>query len=69
MAKKARRFVAKADNNGLWRIWNKKAKRWWGEYYTTRPDELIDELNGEKQSEVINSLLRVIQSAGNNRSV
>ncbi|PID62196.1 MAG: hypothetical protein CR974_03820 [Gammaproteobacteria bacterium] len=63
MAKKARKFVAKADNNGLWRIWDKKAKKWWGEYYTTRPDEL----NGEKRPEVINSLLRVIQLARNNR--
>ena len=61
MAKTTRRFVAKAEAGKGWGIWNKKAKKWWGERYRDRPDKLIDELNGEKRPDVITQLSRTLQ--------
>jgi len=57
MAKTSRRNIAKAEVGKGWRIWNKKANKWWGEWSQHRPDQLIDELNGEKRPGVIVELL------------
>lgn len=29
-----------------YRIWDNRARRWWGDPYELCPDELIEELNG-----------------------
>jgi hypothetical protein len=34
---------------GGYRVWNSKARRWWGDLYEVRPDELPDELNGARR--------------------
>ena len=47
MGKKRRRFVGKGVPKG-YKIWDNKIKRWWGETYQHYPDELIKELNGDK---------------------
>ncbi|WP_445364573.1 hypothetical protein ACJJIQ_10650 [Microbulbifer sp. ANSA003] len=61
MGKKSRRFVAKAYPGGVWRVWNKKLKKYWGQEYKRRPDELIDELNGEKRCDVLTKLSKHLQ--------
>ena len=48
---------------GGWRIWNKKAKKWWGQLYERQPDELLEELNGLKRPEVITKLTTMYQKA------
>ena len=60
MGKPNRRFVAKGVPGG-WRIWNKLANRWWGQFYEKQPDELVAELNGQKRPEVLVELNRRYQ--------
>lgn len=67
MGKPVRKYVAKAEPGGLWRIWNKKSRQWWGEYYKRRPDELIDELNNAKRPDVIINLTKQLQIERNER--
>ncbi len=43
---------------GGYRIWDNKARRWWGELYELCPDDLLDELNGEGNYEKITALLK-----------
>ena len=43
---------------GGWRIWDGKARRFWGELYELQPDELVAELNGGKRPDVIAALTR-----------
>jgi hypothetical protein len=45
------RYVAKTCGEGLWRVWDRKRKSWWGNPFGFFPDALLLELNGEKQSE------------------
>ena len=40
------RFVARAVEGGGWRIWDHQTKRWVGEPYATRPEEVVAKLNG-----------------------
>lgn len=61
MTKPTRRFVGKALSDGTWRIWNKKARKYWGEPFDQRPDALIDELNGKKRPDKLIDLTRQIQ--------
>ena len=53
MGKPNQRFVAKAVAGSGWRIWNRKMKRWWGNYFIVYPEELLDELNGPARPEKI----------------
>jgi len=57
MGKESKKFVGKGVPGG-WKIWNKKAKKWWGELYEKQPDELLNELNGEKRPDVLVKLKR-----------
>ncbi len=57
MGKPVKRFVAKGVPGG-WRIWNKLAQRWWGEFYEKQPDELLEELNGLRRPDVLAELHR-----------
>ncbi|MBE3008206.1 hypothetical protein IL992_03255 [Microbispora sp. NEAU-D428] len=52
-----RRYVARGVPGG-YRIWDNKARRWWGDLYELCPDDLQNELNGEKNSEKITALLQ-----------
>jgi hypothetical protein len=52
-----RRWVARGVPGG-YRIWDIKARRWWGELYELCPDELLDELNGRRDYAKVTALLR-----------
>ncbi|CAM5450332.1 putative protein OS=Streptomyces tendae OX=1932 GN=GUR47_12995 PE=4 SV=1 [Streptomyces tendae] len=41
-----RRYAARADVPGGYRIWDDKGRRWWGDLYELCPDDLLTELNG-----------------------
>ncbi|MGW5259966.1 hypothetical protein ACWEQG_03275 [Microbispora sp. NPDC004025] len=52
-----RRYVARGVPGG-YRIWDNKARRWWGDLYDLCPYDLLGELNGDKNSEKITALLQ-----------
>jgi hypothetical protein len=52
-----RRYVARGVHGG-YRIWDNKARRWWGDLYALCPDELLEELNGTGDYTRITELLR-----------
>ena len=56
--KNSRRFVAKAEAGNGWRIWDRKMKKWWGQRYKHRPDQIVDELNGQKRPDMLVELQR-----------
>ena len=58
MAKAPQRFVAHAAAGAGWRIWDKKARKWWGPVFAAHPAALVDELNGEKRPDRLTELLR-----------
>ncbi len=43
---------------GGYRIWDTKARRWWGDLYELCPDDLLTELNGDADYEKITALLK-----------
>jgi len=51
-----RRYVTRGVPGG-WRIWDNKARRWWGDHYEIQPDELVAELNGKADNERVTVLL------------
>lgn len=40
------KYVAKAVADKGWRVFDRKMKKWWGNYFKEYPQELLDELNG-----------------------
>lgn len=40
------KYVVKAVADKGWRVWDRKMKKWWGNFFKEYPQELIDELNG-----------------------
>jgi hypothetical protein len=52
-----RRYVARGVPGG-YRIWDNKARRWWGDLYELCPDDLLTELNGAANYEKITALLK-----------
>jgi hypothetical protein len=52
-----RRFVVRGVPGG-YRIWNNKARRWWGDHFEVQPDELVAELNGNADHERVTALLK-----------
>ncbi len=52
-----RRYVAKGVPGG-YRIWDNRARRWWGELYELCPDDLLSELNGGRDDDRITTLLK-----------
>jgi hypothetical protein len=52
-----RRYVVRGVPGG-YRIWDRKAGRWWGDHYEVQPDELVAELNGAHDYERITALLK-----------
>ena len=55
--KRGRRYVAKGVPGG-YRIWNNKARRWWGDLYEHCPDDLLDELNGNHNPDRLTELMK-----------
>jgi hypothetical protein len=51
-----RRYVARGVPGG-YRIWDNKARCWWGDHYELCPDELLDELNGARNYQRVTALL------------
>jgi hypothetical protein len=49
--------VAKGVPGG-YRIWDTKARRWWGDHYELCPDELLSELNDAADHAKITMLLK-----------
>ncbi|MEU4539784.1 hypothetical protein AB0G15_33515 [Streptosporangium sp. NPDC023825] len=52
-----RRYVARGVPGG-YRIWDNKARRWWGDLYELCPDDLLNELNGARDYDKITALLK-----------
>jgi hypothetical protein len=52
-----RRYVLRGVPGG-YRIWDNKARRWWGEHYEIQPDDLVAELNGQADDARITALLK-----------
>jgi hypothetical protein len=48
---------------GGWRIWDSKAKRFWGDLYEICPDELVAQLNAEKGHAQVTELTRQARAA------
>jgi hypothetical protein len=44
---------------GGYRIWDNHARRWWGDLYELCPDDLLAELNGDRDPARITALLRI----------
>jgi hypothetical protein len=57
MSAMPRRYVAKAEPGIGWRVWDRKG-HWWGNYFHAYPQELLDELNGQKRTEKLVDLCR-----------
>jgi hypothetical protein len=62
VGKSADRFVAKAEAGEGWRVWDRKMRKWWGERYRHYPEQLLAELNGEKNPDRLTRLIK--QMAG-----
>jgi hypothetical protein len=56
------RYVLRGVPGG-WRIWDNKAKRFWGDLYEVCPDELTAELNGSKHQSTVVHLTRKARGA------
>jgi len=67
MGKPGRRFVGRATAGQGWRVWDNTVKRWWGQFYKRHPQQLLDELNGQKRPEVITKLTRDLQIEKNQK--
>ena len=50
---KNNKFVAKTVKSKGWRVWNRKTKRWWGQFFDEYPEELLKELNGKNRPEKV----------------
>jgi hypothetical protein len=57
-------YVARAEADKGWRIWNRNTKRSWGNYFKEYPDQLLKELNGEKRPDVLTELCRISYAKG-----
>jgi hypothetical protein len=56
------RYVAKAEAGVGWRVWNRRAKRWWGNFFPEYPQAVLEELNGAARPEVLTQLCKSSQS-------
>ena len=58
------RYVARAEPNLGWRIWNRATKRPWGNCFESYPEDVLRELNGEARQSVLTRLSRGSRSKG-----
>ena len=52
------RYVSKAIPGVGWRVWNRKTKRWWGNYFKDYPEAVLVEMNGQKRPEALVKLAK-----------
>lgn len=52
------KYVAKATPGVGWRIFNRKTKRSWGNFFKDYPQDVLDELNGQRRPEVLTQLCK-----------
>ena len=64
MATGEHKYVAKAEAGVGWRIWNRRTKRWWGNFFTEYPEAVLQELNGLARQDVLVRLCGASQSRG-----
>jgi hypothetical protein len=62
-----RRYVAKAEAGVGWRIWDRRGRHGWGNFFTEYPDDLLAELNGDKRPPRIVALSRRSYQRGRKR--
>lgn len=53
------RYVARAEAVVGWRIWDRRMRRWWGNFFPHYPEAVLRELNGLARNEVLAQLCRV----------
>jgi hypothetical protein len=53
-----RRYVVRGVPGG-YRIWDNRARRWWGDQYEMQPDDLVAELNGSADYARVTALLKL----------
>ena len=61
MAADNTRFVARAEADGGWRVYDRQQKKWWGDRYKVYPEHLLTELNGPKRPERLTELTRELK--------
>jgi hypothetical protein len=57
MGRAARRFVAKAQKDVGWRVWDNLARQFWGPVFPSQPDAILAELNGARRGRELNRLV------------
>ena len=62
MSSSEHKYVAKAEAGVGWPIWNRRTKRWWGNFFSQYPDALLQELNGMGRQDVLIRLCKSSQS-------
>jgi hypothetical protein len=58
MAAASHRYVAKAVPGNGWRVWDRKRRGFWGNFFAAYPEALLAELNGPKRPDRITDLSR-----------
>jgi hypothetical protein len=56
------RYVARAEAGVGWRVWDRRLKRWWGNFFADHPAEILQELNGQARPEALAALARPSKS-------
>lgn len=56
------RYVARAEADVGWRVWDRKLKRWWGNFFSEHPAAILAELNGDGRPDVLAQLARPSRS-------
>ncbi len=56
------KYVAKAEKGIGWRIFNRKTKRYWGQFFKEYPQEVLQELNNLARPEMLTKLCKSSQS-------
>ncbi|MBB1152015.1 MULTISPECIES: hypothetical protein [Amycolatopsis] len=57
-----RRYVARGVPDG-YRIWDNRARRWWGDHYQRCPDDLVAALNGGADYATLTALINRYRAA------
>jgi hypothetical protein len=58
MAARSIRYVCRAVPGQGWRVWDRKRKKWWGNFFAEFPEQLLAELNGDKTPNSVTKLSR-----------
>jgi hypothetical protein len=61
MSNSEHKYVAKAEAGVGWRIWKRRTKRRWGNYFFEYPEAVLQELNGLARQEVLVRLCKSSQ--------